>query len=155
VAQIGNSDNGRKPRFASLTRNQLLETITLEEALDLFRLPRSLGVLENDEIVVGAGKFGPYIRYKNRFFSLKRGVDDPYSITFERATEIIRDKNENERKKIIKDFGDIFLLYGRYGPYIAKDKQNYRLPKGTDIEKLTREDCVKIIEKSDKTRKST
>lgn len=155
VAQIGNLDNGNKPRFASLTRNQLLETITLEEALDLFRLPRSLGAHEGDEIVVGTGKFGPYVRYKNRFFSLKRGVDDPYSLTFERAVEIIREKNENDKKKVIRDFGDILVLNGKYGPYIARDKQNYRLPKGTDTEKLTREDCVKIIEKSDKTRKST
>jgi DNA topoisomerase-1 len=155
VAQIGNSDNGNKPRFASLTRNQLLETITLEEALDLFRLPRSLGIHEGDEIVVGTGKFGPYVRYKNKFFSLKRGVDDPYNLTFERAVEIIREKNENDKKKVIRDFGDILVLNGKYGPYIAREKQNYRLPKGTDTEKLTKEDCVKIIEKSNKTRKST
>ena len=150
VAQIGNSDNDNKPRFASLARNQLLETITLEEAMDLFRLPRSLGVHEGDEIVVGTGKFGPYVRYKNKFFSLKRGVDDPYSLTFERAVDIIREKNENDKKKVIRDFGDILVLNGKYGPYIARDKQNFRLPKGTDTEKLTKEDCVKIIEKSNK-----
>ena len=89
VAQIGEATAGDKPRFASLTRNQLLETITLAEALDLFRLPRSLGEHEGAEMVVGTGKFGPYVRYKGKFYSLKKGVDDPYSVTIERALELI------------------------------------------------------------------
>jgi DNA topoisomerase I len=155
VAQIGDSGNDEKPKFASLTKSQLLETITLEEALNLFRLPRSLGEYDGGEMVIGIGKFGPYIRYKNKFFSLKKGIDDPYTVTFDRAVEIILEKNENDKKKVLKDFGDIMLLNGRYGPYLVKDKQNYRLPKGTDAEKLTREDCSKIIENSDKTKKST
>jgi DNA topoisomerase I len=155
VAQIGDSGNGEKPRFASLTKNQLLETITLEEALDLFRLPRSLGEYENGEMVVGVGKFGPYVRYKSKFYSLKKGVDDPYNITFERAVEIILEKNETDIKKVIRDFGEIRLLNGRYGAYMVKDKKNYRLPKGTDAEKLTKEDCISIIEKNDKTTKSS
>ncbi len=150
VAQIGSSDNDNKPRFASLTRDQLIETITLEEALNLFRLPRSLGQSENEEIVVGTGRFGPYVRFKGKFYSLKKGVDDPYILTMERALEIIREKTESEKKKIIRDFGDILVLNGRYGPYLTREKQNYRLPKGTDAEKLTREDCIKIIEKSSK-----
>ncbi len=155
VAQIGDSENGEKPRFASLSKNQLLETITLDEVMNLFRLPRSLGEYDGGEMVVGIGKFGPYIRFKSKFFSLKKGVDDPYTVTFERAVEIILDKNESDRKKVLKDFGDIMLLNGRYGPYLVKDKQNYRLPKGTDAEKLTKEDCSKIIENSDKTKKSS
>jgi DNA topoisomerase-1 len=155
VAQIGESGNGEKPRFASLSKNQLLETITLDEALNLFRLPRSLGEFDGDEMVVGTGKFGPYIRFKSKFFSLKKGVDDPYTITSERAVEIIIEKNESDKKKVLRDFGDIRLLNGRYGPYLVKDKQNYRLPKGTDAEKLTREDCAKIIGNSDKTKKSS
>ena len=155
VAQFGNSDNGSKPRFASLSKNQLIETITLEEALNLFRLPRSLGIHEGDEMVIGIGKFGPYIRYKNKFYSLKKGTDDPYSVTVERAIEIINEKNESEKKKVIKDFGDIKVLNGRYGPYITRDKLNYRLPKGTESEKLTKEDCIKIIEKNNKSKKST
>jgi DNA topoisomerase-1 len=106
-------------------------------------------------MVVGIGKFGPYIRFKSKFFSLKKGEDDPYTVTFERAVEIILEKNENDKKKVLKDFGDIMLLNGRYGPYLVKDKQNYRLPKGTDAEKLTKEDCIKIIENSDKTKKSS
>jgi len=155
VAQIGDSGNGEKPRFASLSKSQLLETITLDEALNLFRLPRSLGEYDGGEMVVGIGKFGPYIRYKSKFFSLKKGVDDPYVISFERAVEIILEKNESDKKKVIKDLGDIMVLNGRYGPYLVKDKQNYRLPKGTDAEKLTKEDCSKIIENSDKTKKSS
>jgi DNA topoisomerase-1 len=155
VAQIGDSGNEEKPRYASLSKNQLLETITLAEALNLFRLPRSLGEYDGGEMVVGIGKFGPYIRYKSKFFSLKKGVDDPYIVTFDRAVEIILEKNESDKKKVIKDFGEIMLLNGRYGPYLVRDKQNYRLPKGTDAEKLTKEDCIKIIENGDKTKKSS
>jgi len=155
VAQIGDSGNDEKPRYASLTTNQLLETITLDEALNLFRLPRSLGEYDGGEMIIGIGKFGPYIRFKSKFFSLKKGVDDPYTITFDRAIEIILEKNESDKKKILKDFGDMMLLNGRYGPYLVKEKLNYRLPKGTDAEKLTREECIKIIENSDKTKKSS
>ncbi len=155
VAQIGESGNDVKPRFASLSKSQLLETITLDEALNLFRLPRSLGDYEGDEMIVGIGKFGPYIRHKNKFYSLKKGVDDPYELTFERAVEVILEKNESDKKKILKDFGDILVLNGRYGPYLVRDKQNFRIPKGTETEKLTKEDCIKIIENSDKTKKSS
>jgi DNA topoisomerase-1 len=155
VAQIGDSANGGKPRFSSLAKNQLLETITLPETLNLFRLPRSLGMYEGDEMVVGIGKFGPYVRYKSKFYSLKKGVDDPYSVTIERAVEIIREKAESDKKKVIKDFGEIRLLNGRYGTYLTKDKKNYRLPKGTHADKLTEADCIRIIEESEKTKKST
>jgi DNA topoisomerase-1 len=155
VAQIGESENDKKPRYASLSKNQLLETITLDEALNLFRLPRPLGEYEGAEMVVGIGKFGPYIRYNSKFYSLKKGVDDPYTVTFERGIEVILEKNDNDKKKVLKDFGDIMLLNGRYGPYLVKDKQNFRLPKGTEAEKLTKEDCVKIIENSDKTKKNS
>jgi DNA topoisomerase-1 len=155
VAQIGDSSNEEKPKYASLSKNQLLETITLDEALNLFRLPRSLGEYDSGEMVVGIGKFGPYIRFKSKFYSLKKGVDDPYTISFDRAVEIILEKNDSDKKKVLKDFGDIMLLNGRYGPYLVKDKINFRLPKGTDAEKLSKEDCIKIIETSDKTKKSS
>jgi DNA topoisomerase I len=154
VAQIGDSTTTEKPKFASLSKNQLIETITLEEALNLFRLPRSLGEHEGGEMVVGVGKFGPYVRYKSKFYSLKKGVDDPYTVTAERAFELITEKNENDSKKVIRDYGDVMLLNGRYGPYLVKDKDNYRLPKGTDAEKLSKEDCLKIIEGSEKTNKT-
>jgi DNA topoisomerase-1 len=153
VAQIGDAENGGKPRFASLTQNQLLETITLDEAIKLFRLPRSLGECEGAEIVVGIGKFGPFVRYNSKFFSLKKGVDDPYSITLERAVELINEKNESDKQKVIKDFGDILLLNGRYGPYISKDKKNFKIPKGSEIAKLTKEDCLNIIVNSEKNQK--
>jgi DNA topoisomerase-1 len=155
VAQIGESGNGSKPRFASLAKNQLIETITLEEALNLFRLPRSLGIYHGDEMIAGVGRFGPYIRFRNKFYSLKKGVDDPYSVTLERGTEIIEEKNESDKKKVIKDFDEIQLLNGRYGPYLTKEKKNFRLPKGTVPEKLTKEDCIRIIENSEKNQKST
>ena len=155
VAQIGETGNEEKPRFASLSKNQLLETITIEEALNLFRLPRSLGEYDEGEMVVGIGKFGPYIRYKSKFYSLKKGVDDPYIVTYDRAIEIILEKTESDKMKVIKDFGDIRLLNGRYGPYLVKDKQNFRLPKGTDAEKLTKEDCEKIIGSSDKPKRAS
>ena len=150
VAQIGEAAEDRKPRFASLTKNQLLETITLDEALALFRLPRQVGILDGDEIVAGTGKFGPYVKYRNKFFSLRKGVDDPHSVTLDRAAEIIREKDESDRLKVINDFGDIQVLNGRYGPYITRDKQNYRIPKGTDAAALKRDDCLKIIENSGK-----
>ncbi len=155
VAQIGEANGDEKPRFASLSRNQLIETITLEEALNLFRLPRSLGEHEGSEMVVGIGRFGPYVRYKSKFYSLKKGTDDPYSVTAERAVSIIMEKDENDRNKKIKDFGDIMVLNGRYGPYLTMEKKNYKLPKGTDPEKLTREDCLQIISNSDKTKKKS
>lgn len=153
VAQIGEQSEGSKPRFASLGKNQLIETITLDEALNLFRLPRSLGLHEGNELVVGTGRFGPYIRYMNKFYSLKKGVDDPYSVTLERALEIIREKSESDKKKVIKDFGAVKVLNGRFGPYLARDKNNYRLPKGTKAEELTEEECIRIIENSEKTKK--
>jgi DNA topoisomerase-1 len=155
VAQIGESGNGTKPRFASLSKNQLLETITLGEALNLFRLPRSLGVYDGDEMVVGIGKFGPYVRYKSKFYSLKKGVDDPYTIELERALAVVKEKSESDKKRVLKDFGDIRVLNGRFGPYLVMDKENFRLPKGTEADKLTKEDCVRIIEQSKKTKKSS
>jgi DNA topoisomerase I len=155
VAQIGESGNGTKPRFASLGKNQLLETITLSEALNLFRLPRSLGAYEGDEMVVGIGKFGPYVRYRNKFYSLKKGVDDPYSVTLERTLEIVKEKSESDKKKVLKDFGDIKVLNGRFGPYLVMNKENFRIPKGNEADKLTKEDCISIIEQSKKTKKSS
>ncbi len=153
VAQIGSTENGNKARFASLHKNQLIETITLDEALQLFSLPRTLGELEENEVVVGTGKFGPYIRHSGKFYSLKKGVDDPYTIDIGRAIEIIREKQEAEKQKFIKEFDDILVLNGRYGPYISKEKKNYRLPKGCDPKNLTKEECLDIIEKAHKSKK--
>jgi DNA topoisomerase-1 len=154
VVQVGEQTNDAKPKFASLLKSQLIETITLEEALNLFRLPRSVGEYEGEDLVIGIGKFGPYIRHKNKFYSLKKGADDPYIITRERAIEIMLEKAETDKQKVLIDFGDILVLNGRYGPYIKKDKSNFRIPKGSDASKLTKEECISIIEKSDKSKKN-
>ena len=106
-------------------------------------------------MIAGTGRFGPFIRYRNKFYSLKKGVDDPYTVTLERGVEIIREKNESDSKKVLKDFGDVLLLNGRYGPYLSRDRKNYRLPKGSDPEKMTREDCIRIIEETEKKQKRT
>ena len=147
VVQLGEASPDKKPRFANLKRDQLLETITLEEALSLFDLPRTVGTFEDNEMVIGLGKFGPYVRHDGKFYSLKKGVDDPYTITEERAMEIIKEKREGDKMKVINEFGDIRILNGKYGPYITHEKNNYRIPKGSDPLKLTREECLAIIEK--------
>jgi DNA topoisomerase-1 len=152
VAQIGISENDEKPRFASLLKSQLIETITLDEAINLFRLPRKLGEYEGSELVVGTGKFGPYIKHNNKYFSLKKGIDDPYTISLETAIEIIVEKKESDKQKLLKDFDDLKVLNGRFGPYISRDKLNYRIPKGTDVATLTKEDCLRIIENAPKTK---
>jgi len=152
VVQLGEASPDSKPRFANLRRDQLLETITIDEALALFALPRSVGTFEDSEMTVGLGKFGPYVKHNGKFYSLKKGEDDPYTITSERAAELIREKREGDKLKMINEFGDIKVLNGRYGPYIVHDKNNYRIPKGTDPQKLTREECLAIIEKGGKSK---
>jgi len=152
VVQLGEASPDNKPRFANLRRDQLLETITLEEAITLFDLPRTVGIFEENEMTVGIGKFGPYVRHSGKFYSLKKGVDDPYTITAERAIELINEKREGDKKKVISEFDDIKVLNGKYGPYIVHDKTNYRIPKGTDPVKLTKEEVLAIIEKGIKPR---
>lgn len=148
VAQMGEASDDKKPRFASLRKGQLIETIGLDEALQLFKLPRSLGEFEGEEMQVGTGRYGPYIKHKDKFYSLKKGTDDPYDITAERAIELIEEKREADKKKEIRRYGDILVLNGRYGPYISYRKKNYKIPRGTDPESLTEDDCMKIIEKA-------
>ena len=148
VVQMGEASPDKKPRFANLRRDQLMETITLEEAVTLFDLPRTVGTFEGSEMTVGVGKFGPYVRHNSKFYSLKKGVDDPYTITEERASELISEKRAGDQKKVISDFDDVQVLNGRYGPYITREKNNYRIPKGTDPAKLTKDECLAIIEKS-------
>ena len=150
VVQAGDPDKGEKPSFASLQKNQLIETITLDEALKLFSLPRSLGMYGGSEVIVGTGRFGPYVKFNNKFYSLKKNVDDPYSISLERAVELISEKENADKNKVINDYGDIKVLNGRYGPYISYSGNNYRIPKGTDPASLSKDDCIKIIEKKQK-----
>jgi DNA topoisomerase-1 len=150
IAQIGEASDEEKPRFASLLKGQSLETITLKEALDLFRLPRTLGQFEDEELVIGVGKYGPYVRHKSKFYSLAK-TDDPFTIEPERAIEIIIEKRAQEENRNIKQFDEepgLLVLNGRYGPYISFNKKNYRIPKSRKPEELTLEECRKIIEKA-------
>jgi len=155
LVQIGDASEKEKPRFASILKGQSIENITLEEALDLFKLPRNVGKMDGDEIVAGIGRFGPYLRLKNKFYSIPK-TDDPLSVTLERAFEIIRAKQEQENNRIIKSFDTdpkIEILNGRYGPYISAGNKNYRLPKGIKPEEITSEEIMKIIAGSEKKNK--
>ena len=150
VAQMGDATDNDKPTFASLKTNQSLETITLGEALELFKLPRVLGELEGKEVKVAVGRFGPYIAYNGAFCSLPKTYD-PLSVTLAEAEELLKAKQEAEANKVVKTFAEdasMQLLNGRYGVYLCKDKTNYKLPKDCNPEALTYEDCVKIIEET-------
>jgi DNA topoisomerase I len=157
MAQIGespNSENGtgeEKPKYARLRKDQRIETISLDEALELFSMPRNIGRFEDDDVVVAIGRFGPYVKHKSAFYSLKKDVDDPFTIELDRAIELIGEKREADRKKTIQSFKEepeLKVLNGRWGPYISFKKENYKIPKNTDPETLSLEDCKKIIEDS-------
>lgn len=161
MAQLGETSEDKEseaPKFASLRPGQHLETITLEEALDLFKLPRELGLYEDKKVVVAIGRFGPYIRHDGKFTSLKADEDDPMEINLERAIVLIEEKREKDRLKHIKSFDedvDLQILNGRWGPYISYKKENYRLSKDIEDPKtLSYEDCLKII-KSGSAKKQT
>ena len=157
VVQIGTADDQDKPQFAQLPKEQSMETITLEDALALFKLPRTLGEYEGSSVTIGAGRFGPYILHDKKYTSLSKD-DDPMTITIERAIELIEEKRKQDTKKHLKFFTEdmkLEVLNGRYGPYLSYDGKNYRLPK-TMHEKavdLTYEECMKIID-SQSNRKS-
>ena len=147
IAQIGTSEEEEKPVFASLRRDQSIESITLEDALELFKLPRKLGEYEEKEMTVAIGRFGPYIRHASAFYSLPK-TDDPMEVTAERAIEIIETKREEEKNRLIAtlgEHGEIQVLNGRFGPYFTCDKVNYKIPKGTDPATLTHEKCVELM----------
>jgi DNA topoisomerase-1 len=150
LAQLGEGD--QKPQYANLQKGQLIETITLEEALKLFDLPRTLGDYEGKTVVVAVGRFGPYVRHDAKFASLQRNVDDPMTITLERAIELIEEKRRTEREKVIKIFvenEELQVLNGRYGPYITCAGVNYKLSKSIEPSALTYEQCVEIMSKQE------
>lgn len=152
IVQIGESNDEEKPKFAGMRKGQSIESVTLEEALGLFKLPRTIGSYENEEMNVAIGRFGPYIKHKNLFYSLGKN-DDPLSVSHERAIEIIENKRKQEKEKIIQKFKEdpsISILKGRYGAYLKKEKKNYRIPKDKDPESLTLEECRQIIDAADK-----
>ena len=145
--QLGNSDT-EKPRFVSMPKGLSLFTITLEQALSLFQnaLPLTLGEYQGHEVVIGEGKYGPYIRHNGSFTSLPKNTD-PYSVTMEQAIELLEKKQQQEEP--IHVFGDIQVLNGRYGAYIKTPQGNYKLPRGLETATLTAEDCQEIIAKSE------
>lgn len=150
MVQIGSPDDEEKPQFASLRKDQSITSISFEEAMDLFKLPRKVGPYEDADVTAAIGRFGPYLRHKGAFYSIKKDDgDDPMTIEIERAIEVIEAKRKADREKLIKQFDedpDMQLLNGRWGPYLKVGKQNYRLPKDTDASKLSYEDCLKIVE---------
>lgn len=153
VAQLGEGTTdgeGEKPQFSSLRAGQHIENITLEDALELFKLPRDLGEFEHKKVTVSIGRFGPYIRHDNKFVSLGK-EDDPYEVILARAIELIDAKRDKDDKAVIRLFNEepeLRVLNGRWGAYISYKKGNYKIPKKVDAEKLTLEDCMKIISES-------
>ena len=152
VIQIGTADDQEKPQFAQLPKEQSMETITLDEALELFKLPRTLGNYEGMTVTIGTGRFGPYVLHDKKFTSLPKD-EDPMSITLEKAIELINEKRQQETKKHLKFFMEdpkLEILNGRYGPYLTYDGKNYRLPKSMHekVADLTYEECMKIINKA-------
>ncbi len=146
-AQIGTKDDEEKPKFAGLRPGQKMTEITLEEALELFKLPRKLGKTEDGlEVSASVGRFGPYVRYGDKYVSI-RGEDDPYTIELPRALELIEEKKIADANRIIQDFEDegIQVLNGRYGPYITDKSKNARVPKDRDPKSLTLEECKELL----------
>jgi DNA topoisomerase-1 len=151
MVQLGITDPENKPRFASLKKGQSIDTITLEEALELFKLPRPLGDYESEEVIVSTGRFGPYVKHKSAFYSLAK-TDDPMTISLERAMELIIEKRQKATEKTIREFpenADMKVLNGRYGAYISYKKQNYKIPKTTDPKELTLSDCLTIVKETE------
>ncbi|MBE0639123.1 MAG: type I DNA topoisomerase [Bacteroidales bacterium] len=147
IVQIGDTESEEKPRFSALKKGQTLDNITLDEALDLFKLPRTIGIYEEEEMVASTGRFGPYIRHRSKFYSLSKGFD-PLTLDAVTAIDIIEKKRKQDSEKTILSFGDedaVQVLNGRWGPYISYQKNNYKIPKGTDPKTLTLEDCQEII----------
>ena len=149
VVQIGSAEDKDKPQFAQLPSDKSIETITLEEALELFKLPRELGEYEGITVTVGSGRYGPYILHNRKYVSIPK-EDDPLTITLDRAIELIKEKREAEEKRHLKVFDEddkMEILNGKYGPYIAYDGKNYRIPKAKheSAEELTYEECMEII----------
>jgi len=158
LAQLGEiTEEGEKPQFASLRSGQHIETITIDEVLELFKLPRNIGDFEGKTVTVAIGRFGPYIRHDSKFISLEKDIDDPYTIDLERAIILIEAKREKDLNALIKVFEEnpeVKILNGRWGPYITFKKNNYKIPKNTDASILTLDECMTLIEKQPAPKKS-
>ena len=154
LAQIGEKEDEEKPLFAGLRKNQSIETITLEEALKLFELPRVVGTFEDSEMTAAVGRFGPYIKHEGKFFSLPKELD-PHKVKEDEAIEVIEKKRKEDKEKIIQTFEEepgLIVQKGRYGPYISFEKKNYKIPKTVNPEELTLEDVRKIIAETEPSR---
>ena len=151
VVQIGSAEDEEKPRFAQMKKGQSMETITLEEALELFKLPRTLGEYEGKTVSVGVGRFGPYILHNKVYVSLPKGLD-PMEITLEEAEQLILDKRQKEVERHIKKFEEepeLEILNGRYGPYITYKGSNYKIPKDIVPQDLSLQSCLELIKIQD------
>ncbi len=156
IGEVSEDANAEKPKYAGLKQDQLLETITLEQALDLFKLPRNIGDFEDKSVNIGLGRFGPYIRHDSKFTSLT-SEDDPYTIELPRAIELIEQKREKEIKSILRVFendSNLTIKEGRWGPYIIYNAENYKLPKNFDITNSSYEDFMNIVNTTASTSKS-
>ncbi|MCK5846967.1 MAG: type I DNA topoisomerase [Bacteroidales bacterium] len=148
IVQIGETTEDEKPKFAGLQKGQNLETITFEDAMELFKFPRQLGEYEDKVVTVAIGRFGPYVRHDSKFFSLPKD-DNPVSVEYDRAIEIIEAKRTKDRENTIKTFAEepgLIIMNGRFGPYISFEKRNYKIAKTTEPTTLSLEDCKEIIE---------
>ncbi len=152
VVQIGAAEDDEKPRFSQLPASKSMETITLEEALELFKLPRTIGEFEGGEVVIGSGRFGPYILHEKKYVSLPKS-EDPMTVTLDTAITLIRQKRMQEEQRHLKAFDEdpkLEVMNGRYGPYIAYDGKNYRIPKAQHetAASLSYEECMEIVKNS-------
>lgn len=150
IVQLGETDGEEKPEYASLRKGQFIESITLEDALELFKLPRDIGEFEDKKMVAAIGRFGPYIRHDAKFYSLPK-EEDPHTVSFDKAIEIIEAKRKADAEKFIKGFeenDEVQVLNGRWGPYIKVGKQNVKIPKDKIPEDLTLEECLKLAEEA-------
>ena len=158
VVQIGTADDREKPTFSQMPKDKSIETITLEEALELFKLPREIGEINGKPVTIGAGRFGPYVLYNRKYTSLPKGAD-PMTITLEEALGLIQEKQQEDERKHMKRFDEdpkLEVVNGRYGPYLVYDGKNYRLPKNLHEKaaELTYEECMKVIKAVSANRKS-
>ena len=156
VVQIGTADDKEKPRFSQMPADKSMETITLEEALELFKLPRTVGQYEGSDVVIGAGRFGPYVLHDKKYVSLPKG-EDPMAVTLEQAVSLITEKRRQEEERHLKTFEEdakLEVLNGRYGPYIAYDGKNYRMPKAMHdrARELTYAECMEIVNAAPETK---
>lgn len=157
VVQIGSADDEDKPRFSQLPAEKSIETITLDEALELFRLPRTVGQFEGTDVVIGAGRFGPYVLHNKKYTSLPKD-EDPLTISLDAAINLIQKKRLQDAQRHLKTFEEdsrMEVMNGRYGPYIAYDGKNYRMPKALHEKaaELTYEQCMDIVKNAPEPRR--